>query len=90
MWSKHRLSVTAHSLDGMEARVYRPDERPDVLVTVEGVEYPAELPMWQQREDGSWWANVNGSLDGQRYVGTFSAAVVRLDERDYCARRSLS
>jgi hypothetical protein len=63
----------------MEARVYRPDERPDVLATIHGVEYPGELRMWQQHEDGSWWADVNWSRDGQRYVDTVPAGDLRPD-----------
>lgn len=55
---------------------YRPDERPDVEVLVGDAWYPGELRAWQQREDG-WWANVNWSRDGMRYLDTVPAANVR-------------
>ena len=68
------------SVCGVESRAYRPDERPDVLVTVEGVEYPGELRMWQQREDGSWWAQVNyRSEPGANRIDTVHADEVRPD-----------
>ena len=39
-------------------RVYRPDERPDIEVLVDGVWCDGELRMWTLREDGSWQGNV--------------------------------
>jgi hypothetical protein len=76
------MSVGACTLSTMESRVYQPGARPDVLVTVDGLEYPGELRMWQRREDASWWANVNWSRGGQRYVDTAPASDVRPDETD--------
>ena len=43
--------------------------------------------MWKQREDGSWWANVNyRSEPGVNRIDTVPAEDVRLDERDYSKR----
>jgi hypothetical protein len=39
-------------------RVFKPDDRPDVEVLVDGAWCDGELRMWTQREDGSWWGNV--------------------------------
>jgi hypothetical protein len=44
-----------------------------VLVTIEGVEYPGEVLLWHQREDGARWANVNRSRETQQYVDTVPA-----------------
>lgn len=67
----------------MTSRVFRPDERPDILVTIEGVEYPGELRMWQQRDDGSWWAQVNWrSASGSTRIDTVPADDVRADETE--------
>lgn len=56
--------------------VFRPDERPDVEVLVDDVWYPGELRAWQRRADG-WWANVNWTRDGMRYLDTVLADRVR-------------
>lgn len=59
---------------------FRPDERPDVLVTVDGVEYPGELRAWQERADG-WWANVQWRTGpGVMFLDTVPADRVRPDE----------
>ncbi len=40
-----------------------------------------ELRDWQQRGDGSWWANVEWmSHSGETYIDTFPADRVRPDE----------
>lgn len=65
----------------MESRVYRPDERPDVEVRMDGVWHQGELRAWQQRDDGSWWANVQWRpAPGETYLDTVPAADVRPDE----------
>lgn len=57
---------------------FRPDERPDVEVFVDGVWYEGELRAWQRRADG-WWANVQWRPSaGMTYVDTVPAANVRL------------
>lgn len=45
-------------IGGMDPVSYRPDERPEVEVLVDGVWFPGELRMWFQHEDGSWRENV--------------------------------
>lgn len=57
--------------------VYRPDQRPDIEVLVDDVWHPGELRAWQQRPDG-WWANVNWTINGMRYLDTIPADRVRL------------
>lgn len=42
-----------------EARLYRPDERPDVEVLVDGTWWPGELHAWWPHEDGSWEATCS-------------------------------
>lgn len=70
----------------MSTSVYDPGERPDIFVTIEGVEYPGELRMWQQR-DGDWWAQVNyRSEPGTNRITTVPAGDVRLDEHGYAVR----
>ena len=47
----------ASSVDRVDqCRVYRPDERPDVEVLVDGVWCDGELRLWTQREDGQSYA----------------------------------
>lgn len=75
------MSAPGRSLRRMTTIVFAPDERPDIEVCIDGAWCPGELRMWQQREDGSWWANVNWSRDGQRYVDTLPADDIRPDER---------
>ena len=62
----------------MTSRVYRPDERPDVEVRVDGEWHPGELRMRHHREDG-WWANVNWRpKPGMTFVDTVREEDVRL------------
>lgn len=68
----------------MTAGPFRPDERPDVLVTIlEGDragEWRGELRDWQQRPDG-WWAVVSyRTAPGMQYIDVVPATQVRLDE----------
>jgi hypothetical protein len=60
-------------------KVYRPGERPDIEVLVDGVWREGELRMWIQREDGTWWAQVTWrSGPGSSRIGTFHEIDVRL------------
>ena len=65
----------------MEHRVYAPHERPDIEVLLDGVWLTGELRMWSQREDGSWWGNVQWrpANDPTRMIGTFPAERIRED-----------
>ena len=60
-------------------RVYRPDERPDVGVLVDGVWHVGELRMWSQLGDGSWVGDVQWrpADEPTRYLDTFSADRIR-------------
>jgi len=60
-------------------RVYRPDERPDVEVLVDGVWCDGELRMWTQLKDGLWQGNVQWrpADEPTRYLGTFAADCIR-------------
>lgn len=59
-------------------RVYAPSERPDIEAMVDGEWFRGELRMWTQREDGSWWAQVNYSRGaGRRFLTTLPAEHVR-------------
>jgi hypothetical protein len=60
-------------------RVFKPDDRPDVEVLVDGAWCDGELRMWTQREDGSWWGNVAWRPPGEhtRRLGTFLAEQIR-------------
>ena len=46
-------------------RVYRPDERPDIEVLVDGVWCEGELRMRTQREDGTWQPDVQWRPNGE-------------------------
>jgi hypothetical protein len=52
--------------------VYLPHEWPDVEVSVDGVWCKGELRMWIQREDGSWWGQVQWRGEpGMTFLDTF-------------------
>ncbi len=39
--------------------------------------------MWTQRDDGTWWADVQWRpRPGETYIDTFAAADVRLDKTE--------
>ena len=61
-----------------DQRVYRPDERPDVEVLVDGVWRVGELRMWRQEHDGSWLGQVQYRPDEPtRVIATFPAEQIR-------------
>jgi hypothetical protein len=45
-----------------EPVVYRPADRPDVEIEIDGTWYPGELRAWFPRDDGTWEGNVMYSL----------------------------
>lgn len=67
----------------MITKVYSPSDRPDIQVRRDGVWCQGELRMWQQREDGAWWANVSWRPGpNATYLDTVPADDVRLDEAE--------
>ena len=65
-------------------KVYRPDERPDVEVLVDGTWCPGELRAWTQHDDATWTAEVRYQPVGSnsRTIGTFTAEEIRGDTVD--------
>jgi hypothetical protein len=62
----------------MQHTVYRPHERPEVEVLVNGAWHYGELRMWTRHDDRSWSAQVTWSrAAGENLIGTFPAAMVR-------------
>jgi hypothetical protein len=54
--------------------VYAPEERPSVLVHVQGEWRRGELRKWSQDPTGAWWGSVAwGRSPGARFLGTFPA-----------------
>ena len=52
-------------------RVYAPDERPDVLVEVDGEWHRGVLRKWSQDPTGAWWGSVAwGRSPGRRFLDT--------------------
>lgn len=52
--------------------VYAPDERPKVLVQVDGEWRRGELRKWSQDPQGAWWGSVAwGRTPGTRFLDTF-------------------
>jgi hypothetical protein len=75
-------SAPVASVPAVTSRVFRPDERPDVQVRIDGVWYPGELRMWQRRKDG-WWANVTWRTGpGLTFVGSVPQDDVRREDRE--------
>ena len=61
-------------------RTYRPDERPDIEVLIDGHWCEGELRQWSQDGDGQWSAQVNWRREsGVTYIDTFAADRVRPD-----------
>lgn len=62
--------------------VPKPDDRPDVLVEVDGMWLAGELRMWVQGDDEAWSAQVQWRPAGthSRRIDTFPQARVRLDD----------
>ena len=56
-----------------------PGERPDVEVASRRRVVDGELRMWSQRDDGSWWADVQWRPSGEptRRLDTFAADLIR-------------
>jgi len=62
----------------MRHTVYKPHERPEVEVRVDGRRHYGELRMWTQDNAGAWSAQVTWSRAvAENLIGTFAAADVR-------------
>lgn len=74
------------------ARVYRPDQRPDVEVLVDGTWQEGELLTWSRGPDGAWWANVRHRAGPGlgTYLNTFHQDQVREDSVDRSQSRDPS
>ena len=60
-------------------RTYRPDERPDIEVRVEGHWCKGELRQWSQGADGQWSAQANWRrVAGETYIDTFPVERIRI------------
>lgn len=64
--------------------VYKPLDRPDVEVLVDGTWCPGELRMWTQHDDDTWTADVQYRPPGEHssFIATFPADQVREDTVD--------
>ncbi len=61
-------------------RTYRPDERPDVEILIDGQWCRGELRQWSVADE-LWSAQVNWRRDvGETFIDTFPADRIRLDE----------
>jgi hypothetical protein len=61
-----------------EPVVYRPADRPDVEVLVDGTWYAGELRAWFPLPDGTWEGNVQYSLGpAQNYLDQFPQDRIR-------------
>lgn len=66
----------------MRTIVYRPAERPNVEVEVNGRWYEAELRMWQPDADGAWRGQVQWHRAvGSTLIDTFPSARIRRVDR---------
>ncbi|MGD9960167.1 hypothetical protein [Nocardioides sp.] len=62
----------------MQPKVYRPHERPEVEVRVDGKWHYGELRMWTRDAAGGWSAQVTWSRGvAQNLIDTFAADDVR-------------
>ena len=62
-------------------RTYRPDERPDVEVLIDGHWCKSELRQWSVDAEKRWSAQVNWRRQaGETFIDTFPAARIRPDE----------
>ena len=62
-------------------RTYRPHERPDIEVLIDGHWCKGELRQWSQDGDGQWSAQVNWRrMAGETFIDKFPADRIRLDE----------
>ena len=65
-------------------RTYRPDQRPDIEVLIDGHWCKGELRQWSKDADGQWSAQVSWRRKaGKTFIDTFPAEDIRLDESDY-------
>ncbi|CAA9384141.1 MAG: hypothetical protein AVDCRST_MAG32-1862 [uncultured Nocardioides sp.] len=57
--------------------VYAADERPDVLVQVDGEWHRGVLRKWSQDVQGGWWGSVAwGRTPGTRFLDTFPGDLI--------------
>lgn len=62
-------------------RTYRPDERPDVEIPIDGQWCKGELRQWSVDGADNWSAQVNWRREvGHTYIDTFPANKIRPDE----------
>ena len=61
------------------AHVYEQGERPAVEVLVHGHWLTGELRKWTQRDDGTWWGNIQymPADEFTPHLGTFPAEWIR-------------
>jgi hypothetical protein len=71
-------------MEHTHARIYQPNERPDVEVLVEGDWQEGQLRSWSLAPDGAWWANVQHRAGPGKgtHLGTFHQDDVREDTVD--------
>lgn len=62
-------------------RTYRPDERPDVEILIDGNWCKGELRQWTVDRERNWAARANWRREvGRTYIDTFPADRIRPDE----------
>lgn len=70
-----------HDAELRAVKTFRPTERPDVLIQVDGDWYPGELRQWSRDPAGGWWANVSWrQAPGETFLDTFPAQRVCEDK----------
>lgn len=80
MWTQHVGPGRYRQLMPV-VRTYRPDQRPDVEILVDGRWCKGELRQWSVDSQQQWSAQVSWRRRaGQTRIDTFPAEVVRLDE----------
>lgn len=57
--------------------VYRPEDRPEAEVEVDGTWYYGEVRMWSVDDDGTWHAQVKWSAPDGNRIDTFPQDRVR-------------
>ena len=85
----HTQADAEHSLRdihtaGLRAvETYAPDDRPPVLVHVDGDWHPGELRQWSRDPAGGWWAQCSWRrAPGATFLDTFPAQRVWEDRED--------
>lgn len=73
------VSCVRGTLTGVKVHtVYRPHERPDAEVLVDGTWYDAEVRMWSRDDAGGWHAQCTWHKGpGETRIDTFPAGHVR-------------